>query len=163
SPANDPKASHKPGSVLTLLPAAGAPALVNGDKNQLGTISVTDQLAVVSGQTLGPQTPGNFDVTGAARAQPIVPADRLPSANLGFAAGQQVAFAFGDVLGGTAQFGTRTVLGFDNTSAASGFGSVLVLSGAALSAATNTAGTVAVASRYVVSSNSFAVTQTTIT
>jgi hypothetical protein len=157
SPANDPNASHKPCSVLTLLPAAGAAALVNGAKNQTGTISVTDQLAVVSGRTLGTQTTGNFDVTGAQDMNRVVRDDGLPWANLGFAVGQQVAFAIGSLLG------TRTVLGFDNTSTTSGFGSVLSLSGAALTAVTNTPGVVAVSSRKLVSSNSFARTPTTIT
>src|SRR5262249_18377333 len=145
-------AAHMAGSALTLLPAPGAPALVNGAKNVLGTASVIDQLAVVSGQMLGDQTTGNFAVTGALDNNRIVRNDGRTWTSLGFAVGQQVAFAFGDVLAGTAQIGARTVLGFDNTTPTSGFGSVLILSGAALTGTTNT-GVVAVNNRNIVSSN----------
>ena len=130
SVANDANAAHKPGSVLTLLPAVGAPALVNNATKQLGTISVTDQLAVVSGQTLGDQTTGTFTVTGALDNNRIVRNDGLTWASLGFAVGQQVAFAFGDVLAGTAQSAPARCSGLTTRRLRSGFGSVLILSGA---------------------------------
>src|SRR5262249_4751578 len=79
---------------LTLLAASGSPALAN-QSGKTGTLSVTDQLAVISGQVLGGQTTGNFDVVGAANLNRIVRDDGLPWASLGFVAGQQVAIAIG--------------------------------------------------------------------
>jgi RTX calcium-binding nonapeptide repeat (4 copies) len=153
-PAAEPNASHKPGSALTLF---GAQPLPIGTKQQ-GTISVIDQLAVVSGQKLGNQTTGTFQVTGAANLNRIVRDDGLTWASLGFAVGQQVSFSIGGLLG------TRTVLGFDNAAPTSGFGSVLILSGAPLTGnpIPSTAGMVAVSSRNIVSTP-FALTKTTIT
>src|SRR5206468_2335123 len=130
-----------------------APALTNQTK-VTGTISVTDWLAVTSGPAVGGQTIGNFDI----KTDRIIRADGLTWASLGFAAGQQVSFT---LAGGTI-VGTRTVLGFDNTTPTSGFGSALILGGPALTPMLNVAGTVAVTSRFVVSVP-FTVTPSTLT
>jgi hypothetical protein len=142
--------NHKPGSVLTLLAAPGSPALTTSAGHVTGTISVTDQLALVSGQVIGAQTIGNFDVL----SDRVIRDDNLPWASLGFAVGQTVTVAIGGNLG------TWTVVGFDNT--ASGLGSAVLLSGPALLPLTNTAGLVSVASRYLVT-GPFTVTATALT
>ncbi len=149
-PLVDPNAAHKPGSVLTLLAAPGSPALTTSAGHRTGTISVTDQLAVVSGQVIGGQTTGNFDV----QPDRIIRDDNLPWASLGFAAGQKVAVSVGG------NVGTWTVLGFDNS--ASGLGSALLLSGPALLPLTNAAGLVAESGRFLVP-GPFAVTASTLT
>ena len=141
---------NKPGSVVTLLPAAGAP-LLGVRSNATGTLSVTDWLAVTPGQTIGGQTTGNFDVL----SDRVIRNDGLSWASLGFAAGQTVGFSLGGAVG------TRTIMGFDNS--ATGFGNALILGGAALTTATNVGGTVAVSSRNQVSGPFGSVTASTIT
>ncbi|MGY3658239.1 hypothetical protein [Bradyrhizobium sp. USDA 376] len=123
----------KPGSILVLLGANGAPALTLL-ANATGTISVTDWLQVT----------GNFDV----QADRIIRRDGLSWDNLGFAAGQQVSFSLSN-----GNVGNATVLGFDNASTPSGtgFGSALLLGNTTLTPATGLVGTVAVTSRNVVS------------
>src|SRR5262249_49001420 len=137
----DPKAIHKPGSVLTLLAAPGSPDLPTSVGHRTGTISVTDWLAVTSRPSPGGPTIGNFDVL----SDRIIRDDNLPWASLGFTAGQKVAVSFGNN-----NVGTWTVAGFDNS--ASGLGSALVLSGSSsLATLSNIPGVVAVSSRYLVS------------
>jgi hypothetical protein len=75
--------THNLDNTLTLLAAAGAPA-ITGKTGATGTISVTDQLAVVSGQAIGDQTTGNFDVAGSEpapfSASPTPPTPPAPAA-----------------------------------------------------------------------------------
>src|SRR5204862_7930432 len=109
------------GSVLVVIAADGlaVPSLAG----VTGVISVTDWLQVM----------GAFDV----QSDRVIRRDGLPWASLGFAAGQQVSF--------TGMIGTRTTLGFDNSTY--GVGSALVVGGTPLTAATNVTGTVAVTNR----------------
>ena len=145
---------HKKGSVLTLLAADGL--ALTPLTSVTGTITATDWLQVSSGQSIGGQVTGNFDVL----SDRIVRDDNLPWASLGFAVGQQVSFSVGGIIG------VRTVAGFDNTT--NGLGSALILSGPALTSTTKTGvtGTVAVSNRFQVSAaqaGGFTVTASSIT
>jgi hypothetical protein len=159
----DPDAANKPGSVLTLLVDTGSPALGNSGSHLLGSISVTDTLAVTSGQVIGTQTTGLFDVAvydPVNNLTRVTREDGLPWASLGFAAGQQVAYALG------VNVGNKTVMGFDNATATTGLGSVLLLSGAVLSGTSpliGAAGTVSVTGRFIVGSGISASNATTLT
>src|SRR5262249_26474768 len=97
------------GSVLFLSPASGSPYLTH-QVGVAGMVSVTDDLQVTG--TLN--VPNTIDTR-------IVRADGLPWWSLGFAIGQQVSIS-----GVT---GMRTILGFDNATPTSGFGSALIVSG----------------------------------
>jgi hypothetical protein len=117
------------GSVLFLSAASGSPALT-AMTGAAGMVSVTDYLQV-TGIFNVPPTPDNR----------ITRTDGLPWWSLGFAIGQQVSI--------TGIPGTRTILGFDNATPTSGFGSTLIVSGPPLPVG-NFTGTVAVTSRFQV-------------